>query len=108
MAYATRVLEADVVLDMATLTGAQGIATGQRHAAVVSNSQALEDKAVDAGYRSGDLVFPLPYCPEFFQSEFKSEVADMKNSVKRRNNAQVVQLIFNAMSSLHRVSTYSP
>ncbi len=37
---------------------------------------------------SGDLLHPLPYCPEFFKTEFKSQVADMKNSVKDRMNAQ--------------------
>ena len=39
-------------------------------------------------YVIGDLVHPLPYCPEFFRSEFKSAVADMKNSVADRGNAQ--------------------
>lgn len=33
-------------------------------------------------------MHPLPYCPEFFLDEFKSKVADMKNSVKDRGNAQ--------------------
>lgn len=89
VAYASSVLEANIVIDMATLTGAQGVATGQKHAAIICNSEDLEQKAVRAGYFTGDLVFPLPYCPEFFQPEFKSVVADMKNSVKRRNNAQV-------------------
>jgi len=36
----------------------------------------------------GDLVHPLPYCPEFYRKEFASKVADMKNSVKDRGNAQ--------------------
>jgi probable aminopeptidase NPEPL1 len=30
----------------------------------------------------------LPYCPEFFAPEFASVVADMKNSVACRTNAQ--------------------
>ena len=41
-----------------------------------------------AGKRSGDLVHPLPYCPEFYRKEFDSKVADLKNSVKDRMNAQ--------------------
>ena len=88
VAYAAKDLKADVIMDMATLTGAQLIATGRRHAAVVSNDEGLERDAVSAGRRSGDLVHPLPYCPEFFRREFKSRVADMKNSVKNRANAQ--------------------
>ena len=34
-----------------------------------------------AGKSSGDLAFPIPFCPEFHFSEFSSAVADMKNSV---------------------------
>ena len=37
---------------------------------------------------SGDLTHPLPYVPEFFRREFASVVADMRNSVKDRGNAQ--------------------
>eukprot|EP00054_Salpingoeca_dolichothecata_P009300 m.52476 g.52476 ORF g.52476 m.52476 type:complete len:143 (+) comp18284_c0_seq2:1339-1767(+) len=41
------------------------------------------------GKSSGDLVHPMPWCPELFNPEFHSVVADMKNSVKNRSNAQV-------------------
>ncbi len=89
VSYAARVLKADVVLDAATLTGAQGVATGNLHAALVSNDAELEAVMVAAGMASGDLVFPLPFAPEFYRAEFKSEVADMRNSVANRSNAQV-------------------
>ena len=36
---------------------------------------------MEAGRESGDLTFPLVYCPEFHFPEFNSAVADMKNSV---------------------------
>ncbi len=88
VAYAARHLSPEVIIDLATLTGAQLVATGKRHAAVVSNDEDLERLAVRAGRSSGDLVHPLPYCPEFFRREFKSQVADMKNSVKDRMNGQ--------------------
>jgi probable aminopeptidase NPEPL1 len=78
----------DIVVDMATLTGAQMVATGKNHAAVFSNSEDLERKAVVAGRRTGDLVHPLPFAPEFYRTEFASKVADSKNSVKDRMNAQ--------------------
>jgi probable aminopeptidase NPEPL1 len=88
VAYTARHLNPDVIVDLATLTGAQLVATGRRHAAIVSDDGDLEQRCVEAGRASGDLVHPLPYAPEFFRSEFKSEVADMKNSVKDRMNAQ--------------------
>jgi probable aminopeptidase NPEPL1 len=77
-----------VILDMATLTGAQGIATGTRHAGLYCNSAAWEQRVVAAGIESGDLVFPLLFCPEFHMPEFSSKVADMRNSVRNRGNAQ--------------------
>jgi len=88
VAWAARRLNPKVIVDMATLTGAQLTATGRRHAALVCSDDALEARAVEAGRRSGDLTHPLPFCPEFFRKEFKSKVADMKNSVADRANAQ--------------------
>jgi probable aminopeptidase NPEPL1 len=86
--YATATLNPSHIVDIATLTGAQGIATGFRHAAVYCNDDDFEDTAVRVGKSTGDLVHPLPYCPEFFKLEYASKVADMKNSVANRANAQ--------------------
>ena len=88
VAYLTRHYSPDIVIDLATLTGAQLVATGQRHAGIVCNDENWEKRTVLTGRRTGDLVHPLPYCPEFYRKEFKSAVADMKNSVKDRMNAQ--------------------
>jgi probable aminopeptidase NPEPL1 len=87
--YAARILGCDIVLDAATLTGAQGVATGNHFAAVVCNDQGIEQALVDAGRDSGDLCWPLPFAPEFYRSEYASPIADMRNSVKNRSNAQV-------------------
>ncbi|HEY0139151.1 MAG TPA: leucyl aminopeptidase family protein [Nannocystis sp.] len=86
--YAARVLGAEVILDAATLTGAQLMSTGLLHAAIISNDEALEHLVIAAGKASGDLVHPLPFAPEFYKQEFESSVADMCNSVKNRMNAQ--------------------
>uniref|UniRef100_A0A1I7V8M9 CYTOSOL_AP domain-containing protein n=1 Tax=Loa loa TaxID=7209 RepID=A0A1I7V8M9_LOALO len=40
---------------MATLTGAQGLATGKLHAGVLTNSEEWENRACKAGRASGDL-----------------------------------------------------
>lgn len=102
VSWSARVLKADVVIDAATLTGAQMVATGANHAAVVSNDAELEALAVQAGLQSGDLVHPLPFAPEFYKDEFKSGIADMKNSVKNRMNAQsscAAQFVYNHIAS---------
>ncbi|KAL4234571.1 putative aminopeptidase npepl1 [Mactra antiquata] len=89
VAYALKDLKADIIVDMATLTGAQGIATGKYHGAILSNNEGMEQACVKAGQNSGDLVHPVPYTPELHFPEFSSSVADMKNSVADRSNAQV-------------------
>ncbi|XP_028039744.1 probable aminopeptidase NPEPL1 isoform X2 [Bombyx mandarina] len=86
--YAHRDLKADTIVDVATLTGAQGTATGKQHAAVLCNGAALEAAAVRAGLRCAELAHALPFAPELHFAEFTSCVADMKNSVADRNNAQ--------------------
>ncbi|XP_073814221.1 probable aminopeptidase NPEPL1 granny smith protein isoform X1 [Musca autumnalis] len=88
VAYAHKDLKANIILDMATLTGAQGIATGKYHGAILTNSEEWELKSLEAGRKSGDLLAPLVYCPELHFSEFASAIADMKNSVADRSNAQ--------------------
>ncbi len=101
--YAARKFKPDAIIDMATLTGAQLIATGVRHAGIVSNRQGLENAAVRAGKKSGDLVFPMPFAPEFYQSNFASKIADMKNSVINRMDAQsscAGQFIYNHIDDL--------
>lgn len=74
------------LFDAATLTGAQLVATGVQHAAVIANDDCAEQALVDAAKVTGDQVAPLPFAPEFFNSEFESQVADMTNSVKSRMN----------------------
>lgn len=87
VSYACKDLGADIILDIATLTGAQGIATGKYHAAVLTNSAEWEAACVKAGRQCGDLVHPLVFCPELHFCEFTSAVADMKNSVADRDNS---------------------
>ena len=88
VSWAARELKATDVINAATLTGAQLISTGLVHAAIVSNDAELEATALAAGRASGDLGHPLPFAPELFQSEFRSPIADMRNSVANRMNAQ--------------------
>ena len=88
VAHSVKFLNPQYIVDMATLTGAAGIATGRNHGAIYCNNEELEALAVAAGKVTGDLTHPMPFAPEFYRKEFASAVADMKNSVKDRANAQ--------------------
>lgn len=78
----------DLAVDLATLTGAALVVSGKFHASIYTNSETLERATVAAGLRAGEPVHPLLYAPELHRREFRSVVADMKNSVKDRMNAQ--------------------
>ena len=68
------------VLDAATLTGAQGVALGERVAAVVTRvgEEALAERVRAAGAATGDLAWPLPLYPHY-RDQLKSDVADLSN-----------------------------
>lgn len=88
VAYASRHLKPDLVTTIATLTGAQLITTGTKHAGVLASTEEIESLVLKAGKASGEWVFPFLYAPQILMSQFDSQVADMKNSVKDRMNAQ--------------------
>ncbi len=88
VAYASQHLSPTVLVDLATLTGAQLITTGIKHAGLVTPHEGLEKKLIEVGKKTGDLLFPMLYAPELLMmKQFASQVADMKNSVSDRMNA---------------------
>ena len=104
VSWAARVLGADVVVDAATLTGAALIATGHAVSVTISNRAGLERLAVECGRATGDLTHPLVFAPELYKKEFKSKVADMRNSVADRMNAQTSaagQFIYNHIEDVN-------
>jgi len=70
--------EPDVVIDMATLTGACIIALGHQTAAVMGNHEGLVHELIAAGKESMDRVWELPLFEEY-QEQLKSPVADLSN-----------------------------
>ena len=87
VAFAHKNLGADVIVDIATLTGAASIASGKQHASFVTTNEQLSDLLISAGRTSGDLVHELVFCPELHRANLKSTIADMKNSVADGTNA---------------------
>jgi leucyl aminopeptidase len=72
----------DLIIDAATLTGAQLVALGQRTAGVMSNDDDLRTRIVDAAGRAGELMWPMPLPPELRKS-IDSDVADIVNTGDR-------------------------
>ncbi|MHB1489907.1 MAG: leucyl aminopeptidase [Cellulomonas sp.] len=71
----------DVVLDIATLTGAQVVALGHRVSAVMG-TDAVRDEVVAAAGASGEQFWPMPL-PEELRAGLASKVADIANIGER-------------------------
>ena len=68
----------DVVIDIATLTGACVIALGGHACGLMSNNDELAAKLLEAGQNSGDRAWQLPLWEEY-DEQLKSPFADMAN-----------------------------
>lgn len=68
----------DVIIDVATLTGACVVALGQNVAGIMGNKSELVDTLVAHGRDAGEALWPLPLVKEY-RDDLKSSIADMKN-----------------------------
>jgi len=68
----------DVLIDVATLTGAQVVALGIRTTGVMSNDDDLRTSIHEAGKVVGENMWPMPQ-PEELRANFDSLVADLTN-----------------------------
>jgi len=69
--------EPDVVIDIATLTGAQGVALGNRVSGVMG-TEAVRQAVAAAAELAGEAFWPMPL-PAHLRETLKSEVADLLN-----------------------------
>lgn len=78
LAYADRHLGPDILLDIATLTGAARVAFGRSLAPVYATDDALREALVAAGERTGERLWPLPLVADY-RALLDSEVADINH-----------------------------
>ena len=76
--YAQDKYKPELMIDLATLTGAIVMSLGNKMAGIFSNNDDLSDKLMDAGRVSGDNVWRLPLS-ESYDRMINSKFADMKN-----------------------------
>ena len=72
----------DLIVDAATLTGAQLVALGARTAGVMSNDDDLRSRVVAASDVAGELMWPMPL-PAELRKSIDSDVADITNTGDR-------------------------
>jgi len=68
----------DLIVDVATLTGAQRIALGRRIAGVMSNNDSAREQVITAAGVAGEEAWPMPL-PADLRETLNSDTADIAN-----------------------------
>jgi leucyl aminopeptidase len=79
LAYAARELQPDLLVDLATLTGANAVALGKRHGALYSENDELAAALLDAVGSAGEAAWRMPL-PADYVEQLGSELADLHSS----------------------------
>jgi leucyl aminopeptidase len=79
LAYAAAELQPDLLVDLATLTGANAVALGKRTAALYSENGALATALADAASQAGERTWRMPLVDDYLR-DIASEMADVANS----------------------------
>ena len=93
LAYALKKYKPEVMIDMATLTGACMIALGEKIAGVFSSDDDLAETIVDAGKETHERCWHMPL-PEDYKELLKSEVADINNLANTRYGGAITAALF--------------
>ncbi|GAA2912894.1 leucyl aminopeptidase [Streptosporangium fragile] len=83
----------DVIVDVATLTGAQIVALGWRTAGVMGNDDGLRDEVVAVAGEQGEAAWAMPL-PEELRKGLDSPVADIANLHPERFGGMLTAAIF--------------
>jgi len=83
----------DLLVDVATLTGAQVVALGTRTAGVMANDDEVREKVVAAAEHAGEPAWGMPL-PEELRKSLDSAVADIANITGERGGGMLAAGIF--------------
>ncbi len=90
--YAKR-YKPQLVIDIATLTGAAMVALGQRASAIFSTDEKFVEKMQESGELAGDYVWPLPLWEEY-EEDIKGTFGDVANDAKTRYGGTITAAAF--------------
>ncbi len=86
-------LKPDVMIDVATLTGACVVALGDEYSALLGTDQKTIDKLIRLGGEQGEFFWQLPL-PERYKAQLKSRVADVKHIGKPGSGGTITAGLF--------------
>ena len=83
----------ELMIDLATLTGAIIVALGDRYAGLFSNNDSLANKILQASKETGELSWRLPMDEEF-DKLLNCQIADIKNITGTRGAGSITAAQF--------------
>lgn len=92
LAYA-KTVEPDVIIDLATLTGACVVALGEEIAGAMGTDRKLIDKLIACGKQTGEPLWELPMFPSY-EEHVKSRIANVKNTGARGQAGAIAGAMF--------------
>jgi leucyl aminopeptidase len=81
LGYAVRTHQPDVLIDIATLTGAEVVALGDDTAGLITKDQALARELLAASAVTGEPLWRMPLT-DYHRELVRSDVADVRNSLE--------------------------
>ena len=93
MEHALKRFKPDVMVDIATLTGACMVALGDKIAGVFSRDDDLANAIVAAGQNTHERTWRMPL-PEDYQELLKSDIADLNNMSSSRYGGAITAALF--------------
>jgi leucyl aminopeptidase len=85
--------EPDLIVDVATLTGAAHVALGDKIAAVFASDEEVAASLLGAASRAGEHFWELPLFKEYMKS-IESDIADLKNISGGRYGGAIIAALF--------------
>ncbi len=79
----------DLIVDVATLTGACMVALGTRVAGLMSNDEEAADRVLDAAETAGEEFWQLPITDDI-RKQLKSDIADFRSGSTKRYGGALV------------------
>ena len=93
LAYAIKTFKPEILIDMATLTGACVVALGEKIAGVFSPDTELAEAVVAAGEEAHERCWRMPM-PDDYKELLKSDFADISNMSSTRYGGAITAALF--------------
>ncbi len=93
LAYMEKEIKPDVIVDLATLTGACVVTFGETVAAYLSTDDSVASALETASAKTGEKIWRLPFFDDY-DDRMKSDVADLNNMSSEKNAGSIAGAVF--------------